>query len=308
MSDSKNSLNGDVPFTYPEDQAPKRRGPIVTLARLWNAIPIVDAEDSIWLPEPHETFMIFFRHVLREDQWRVYPYDGDRWNSNFERIFQDPDEFNRLTIHELREIVSWEDHGETMSTGSLDYSVRHRHIQKALLRLAELVWPNADKKLVSKNAVDNGKTKEQKMDSIPDAHSYKGEAKPKRRGPLTTLAYLWAVVPIDRSYATDMASVQLLPEPHQTFISTFKDIWDRDDWLIRNINRSRWKEISFSYLHDPSEFKRLSVIELRDLISYFYNMEIEGGFENLMDQMTRTGQLQKILFRLSSLVSPELYE
>jgi len=146
------------------------------------------------------------------------------------------------------------------------------------------------------------------MENRQSEHSYKSEALPKRRGPLTTLAYLWAVVPVSRAEATELVSNQELPEPHQTFIATFKEIMERDDWLITNIDQQRWANSLFILLNDPDTLKKLSVMELRDILTYFYNLDGSWGSEGILDQLTRTGQLQKVLLRLSNLISPELYE
>jgi len=139
-------------------------------------------------------------------------------------------------------------------------------------------------------------------------NAYVGVQKPERRGPLVTLAYLWAAVPLNFHGWEYLLSEDFLPEPHKTFINTLKVILARDEWLIDDCDTSRWESCKFDILHDPSALKLLSVVELRDFITYLYNSD-EAGFEkNLFDQMARTGEIQKLLLLLAKLVEPKYFD
>jgi len=291
------------------EEAPLRRGPLVTLSKLWSAVPYPKGSGDGDLPEPHETFMRYFRHVLREDRWFVLEFHPERWSNQINHILEYDEELNRLSIGELRDLITYEDRAESLCPGSLAQSMQFGEIQRITARLSELVWPD---KHISKPKTTiikfSSHRKNDKMNEETEQHLYTRETTPKRRGPLTTLAYLWAVVPVSRAEATELVSNQELPEPHQTFIATFKEIMERDDWLITNIDQQRWANSLFILLNDPDTLKKLSVMELRDILTYFYNLDGSWGSEGILDQLTRTGQLQKVLLRLSNLISPELYE
>lgn len=290
------------------DEVPLRRGPLVTLSRLWSVVPYPKSNDDGELPDPHDTFMRYFRYVLRKDHWLVAQIDSERWSNQRNHILEYDQELNRLSIDELRNLITYEDRGESYSPGSLAQSIEYGEIQRFTARLSELVWPD---KYVFKTKSTISKIsshRKNEMNEATEKHLYTHETKPKRRGPLTTLAYLWAVVPVSRSEAIDLVSNQVLPEPHQTFIQTFKEIMERDDWLITNIDQKRWDNSLFILLNDPDSIKKLSVMELRDILTYFNNLDESWGSEGILDQLTRSGQLQKVLLRLSHLISPELYE
>ena len=139
-------------------------------------------------------------------------------------------------------------------------------------------------------------------------HKYGNVQKPERRGPLVTLAYLWAAVPLNFHGWDYLLSEGVLPEPHQTFITTLKVILTHDEWLIEDGDSDRWSNGKFDLLHDPVALKSLSAVELRDFITYFYNLNEAKEEQNIFDQLARAGEIQKLLLLLAKLVEPNYFE
>lgn len=145
------------------------------------------------------------------------------------------------------------------------------------------------------------------MSTDASGHKYENIQKPERRGPLVTLAYLWAAVPLNFHGWDYLLSDDVLPEPHQTFICTLKVILTRDEWLINDCDNNRWRDSKFDLLHDPISLKSLSIVELRDFITYFFNLNETLDEKNLIDKMAKTGEIQKLLLLLAKLVEPNYF-
>ena len=140
------------------------------------------------------------------------------------------------------------------------------------------------------------------MESSMSPGHYENLKPIRRRGPLITMARLWSAVPIPPT-----ASHELLPEPHQTFIGFFVHIFLRDGWVIVDYDGERWGPCVDQILADERALSKLSAFELQDLLTFCYRCDHHDPRSHYLNELTRSGYLQRALFRLATLVSGHDY-
>jgi len=126
---------------YENVQLPKRRGPLVTLAKLWPALPLPAELVDRTLPEPHKTFIQVFLGLFMRDCWYVTDYDMSTWAEDYEKILANKKKFKALTAFELRDILTWCVRCNYLDAagGVIEQMVVNGEIQMLLTRLSELV-------------------------------------------------------------------------------------------------------------------------------------------------------------------------
>ena len=121
---------------------PKRRGPIVTLARLWAAVPIPSEPSANIVRELHDTFIRTFIQIMVRDQWVTLSYNIERWDRDAQRIVGNPTELKSLTVLELRDYLTYCCRLERINPDSLyPWMVQNGGLQRVLSRFAMLIWP-----------------------------------------------------------------------------------------------------------------------------------------------------------------------